>query len=411
MLKTRKLIINFDVRSLVVLGLVLMQLSVLVEAAHGVHGKYLFLGFGALSIGLGIFFVVLKLGLTKEMARSLIIFVLLFFPLEIIIALRQPDQQSGVMIIFRFICYALIATGYMLGRVRFEKTKSSEFIYNIVIPISVLLAGLIYFKSLNSVAYFARGRITAGDDISSVGLSFSMCLLGAICLSQAITRAGLFSKALHLLAAMSVLPAVIISASRGGLLAYFVTAVLILGVHGYCNRRNHGNLLVYFIVAFITLALLSLLIVQNDLIREQFLNLMDRFFRLSGGDDQSTTARGMIVSHYFQYFWDFMFWGYPGYQGPYPHNLLLDLFIRFGLYGLAIAGFVYFRAFLVIVNLKKIVCDPVLALISAAVIFSFLNAQISMTSEFLRFFWFGLAYLVANYKKSKFSMSNSTVLS
>ncbi|WP_428820436.1 O-antigen ligase family protein [Microbulbifer sp. MCCC 1A16149] len=367
------------------------------EAVGGMWGKYLLLAAGALTIFFAALYTLLRLGITKQFTRIMMISVIVIFPLETIIFFRQPALESLSMIAFRVACYLLAILGFYFGRISFRQSRVSECIYDFLIPLTVTLGSLLYFKSLASVAHYARGRITVGDDISSVGLSFSLCLLGVICFSQAVTRVRVAARVLNIFAAIAVLPPVIVSASRGGLAAYFLTSLLVLVVQVYSDRKNFRKLLVYALLGLVSVFVMSYVLAQNALIKEQFVNLVDRFLRVSDGDDQSTNARSIIVSYYFEHFWDFVFLGFPGYAGPYPHNLLLDFFVRFGLYGLLLVVFIYLRSFLVIFRFKNVIREPVLVLISSVTIFSFLNAQMSMTAEFLRFYWFCLAYVTSHF--------------
>ncbi|MFT6735024.1 MAG: hypothetical protein ACJAS9_003227 [Polaribacter sp.] len=386
-----------DLRAFIVLGLLIMQLSVVGEAAYGSTGKNLAL-FGGFMLVNFVFLLTLLIGRAKSLIPPYLKLIVIILPMEIIIVAKQPDMMSLNNYIFRFICYDLLFVSIACARLPIKSSKLTEWIYHILIPTVIILASSIYMSKINSIAASAVGRITGGDDISAVGVAFCLCLAGSISIGFLFVTQKLKYRIYHGFALLSTLPPVIVSGSRGALLSlilvfaffYFTQVVLAKSLR---KKRDYFMLVLPWIGFFS----FAFYIIRNPFLLRQIELLIRRVSSLSEtGDDVSSRARFNILNNYFSNFDDFWLIGISDYSGLYPHNFFLDFFIRYGLYGVVLSLTVYFLVIKVTVNFQKTLVTPLHSSLFAVVLFSFLNAQTSLTLEFMRFFWFALSFLLIN---------------
>lgn len=390
---------------LIIFGFIVMQLSSSGKAFADNFGNMLFLAGGLLLVNFAWLLIILS---TKIDRTLLHILALVFFiaPLEFIIQLKQPAMLSTVPLTLRVICYNLILVGAAASQLKYTKNMSryTAYSYHYLIPAFVIFSVVLYLANFNPSSAIV-GRLVTSENSNPVGVGYSFASVAAICLGISIYYPSKSAKIMHFVAAMAAMAPVIFTASRGPILAIVSLFIfLILTKKNESVKNNFYTKRIFssvFSFAFI-LSLAYMIRSHFPVFDEQIEYLIRRISSLSSHeDDASSIERIESINIYFHNFDSFWLSGIPGYSGSYPHNLLLDFFIRYGLYGLAIAVFLYFGFIRIIFNHKKLVSGHFEAALFSLFFFTFLNAQVSLTAEHLRGFWIALPYFLLMLSRKK----------
>ena len=133
---------------------------------------------------------------------------------------------------------------------------------------------------------------------------------------------------------------------------------------------------------------------------ERFSSAID-FFSDSNSVDNSIIERKEIQEFFFNNYYQ-MFFGQANYI-PYPHNQILEIIMRWGIFGLPILviSVMSFKKSLHTM-LKRPAKNSFIFLISMLFIFTYLQSMTSLNLDHNRFLWLGFGFLLG-YKKFKLS--------
>jgi hypothetical protein len=113
-----------------------------------------------------------------------------------------------------------------------------------------------------------------------------------------------------------------------------------------------------------------------------------RFIRgLEIGYDASMELRAQVRSDYWDHLDEWWLFGYYRHDGVYPHNIFLEAWIRFGVFGFLIFGGVV-AAIVRLVSMSRVSPNSaILSVVTLQGLFTFINAQTSLSLEFQRTLW------------------------
>lgn len=389
--------IRHDLKSFILTGIVLMQLSSAGQAFAGQQGSYVYLmtGFGLIN---ATWIVALLATNFRGFVRALLTLFIFVVPLELIIALKQPAMLESQNVIFRFICYNLFLVGCTMVKLQPRDSSASSMVYSRLIPAIVVGSTLLYLSGFG-LGVQALGRITMSEDVTAVGVGYTFASVAAITIALFFYEEKKLNKAIQLVSCVAALVPVLFTASRGPIIAFLLTSLFIAinqqrAGGSYRIMRTVLGLLAVAIFGGVGLNLLSKYVPTIEL---QLEYIQARFLGLFEGGDASSQIRMDDVDTYFSKLDEFWLTGMPGYDGLYPHNLLLDFFIRYGIYGLTLSIFLYFFTLAAMVKYRALPINRYNLAISSLFFFTFLNAQVSLTAEFMRGYWLALPYLFVTY--------------
>lgn len=389
----------------VFLFLILIQLSVVTEAISSSAVRLLHLILCFLPV---LFFTFLSLVASKRnlyFQRQIVTTLIFFVTLEVLILIGQPALMDFRSIIQRFVVYVLIISGSVYGFVSSYKSFSSiDNRFLVILCLICVYFFLGYQDIVTQVAMSQKGRITASDDISEVGIAFSFSIMATTFLALSFCTKKAVLQCCYLLVGLLMVIPVFYSASRGAVLALMVVLFVLIFQFFRSMETTRLKKILFFTLLLLGFLYFSYSVFSDPILLRQFEYLYFRFTGLGDvASDVSSAGRFDIISYYFESIDFTIFFGFFGYSGWYPHNLALDLSIRFGLIGLLLSGFVYWSSLVILFFKRGFAVTNVEVALFSIFLFSFINSQYSLTSEFLRIYWFTLFYF---YTKIRYSSVN-----
>ena len=174
------------------------------------------------------------------------------------------------------------------------------------------------------------------------------------------------------------------------MLSLFIT----IGFSFFVRMRFGGRLAAYthpgaiLKMASGALILFAVCVLFRETLEPQLEYVENRFTEYADtGSDVSMEQRAQLRSDYLDHLGEWWVLGYYGYDGTYPHNIVFEAWLRFGLFGLAMcAGVVVAsRKLLSMARFHPGTC--VLSVISLQGLFTLISAQTSLSLQFQRTLW------------------------
>ncbi len=297
--------------------------------------------------------------------------------------------------------FLFIAVVYFLGGWLVAKTQQEQ---SLELPNSllgvlllILLGSLTWYRLANVDSAFHVGRIAGADDLNPVGVAY----VTGVCLVL-VAAIGLLSRGvLCATVAAITIPILILdffgAASRGSAVGLFIAfSYLVYVALGAINNRITSRNMRWklaagsaILVAVFLYTAHSFLFSQSSLLLARFQTLNDPF------RDDSTSERILIWQMYWEQFNQFWILGLPGYEGPYPHNLFFEMWLRFGLVGWLLIAATLYAVFKLVRLVWRRDMYSIDVVFSALFIFGLVNGQFNLSLEINRVFWVGFGYLLA----------------
>ena len=376
-------------------GLFFLNWAMISFFIFGTTYKYLFLSLGFLLIIFAAFISPNKKGLIKK------IFIFLFFYVIFLLLsiFNEHNNLNLINFIYGLICLSLIISGSII---------SKNHKYFQVIPQSVLffysmlvIFGTIFFQiflltnSLSSREFQLESEI----GINTIGLAFTTGVLFLMFFSIIYSRIKInyFVKIFVLISFFCCLLNLISTLSRGALVFIILTFLIIF----FKKLISKQVFKILFILIFVLIAFnisLTFIIDYSPVLGSRIDNSLSRFESLfSFTQNQSVDLSSQARISYFDIFKEklssFILFGQYQYT-PYPHNIFMEILMRFGLIGVPLILFMIRFVFQAIKYLSKEQnkFNLVPLTISVIFIFSFLQSFTSLTLEFNRILWLGFGF-------------------
>ena len=166
-----------------------------------------------------------------------------------------------------------------------------------------------------------------------------------------------------------------------------------------------GSYIFKFTLSFIFIILVFYLIYPIvvdyfPILESRFVGLLNRFENLflysqNKNVDLSSQARQVYLANFYNEFYSFILLGQFNYK-PYPHNIFLELIMRWGLIGVAVLFLIlksfYKAIYYVNSKIKSTFSIPIL--ICILFVFCLLQSLSSLSLEMNRMLWLGLGFFI-----------------
>ncbi len=323
---------------------------------------------------------------------SLAVFIFLIF----LGYVRHQDVFRAQNIIFGIICLGLINAGYALGQVSQFSIRLNE-----MLPASyslLTIATAVQFIKTQQLMDI-DGRSLAFE-LSPVGLAFIETLL-LIFLVFVFLSAKWFINKLLCLVAITACAGVILSTLSRGAILYLVLLAILLStpyLRKLAFKAAFRGIIVVLVAAFalnLIVERIPVLAVKKEALITRIGRLQSYFSSDTRMTDRSSEIRASFYDDFFTG-WDHYTWGKYRYS-PYPHNQFLEIYSRWGVFGLPILLFSVLMLFksLRIFMMYRSGEVPFLMMINSFFIFSYMQSMSSLSLEMNRMMWLGFGFVLA----------------
>lgn len=294
------------------------------------------------------------------------------------------------LIVFRFICYALVLSGVLIG-LAFEKDGSSvlsAWISTLIVTL-IAIAAPFTWRSLQTTVLTEATR-GSFDESSPVALGFSSGTLAIAALVIALRSPKGLDYVVGLIGYAAWVVICLQSGSRGALLS-LVLASLIITALSLVYAPKRVLVLVLLVVASVAgrFALGDAIAVQASYVFERFESILN--LEADASIAGSADSRAYLLDHNLNLPGLLLLGGEGFDPQAYPHNFEIEALVRLG------APIALVFVLIVIYLLWKMLCTLSTAEPSAALCvlfamggFAFFNAQTNMMWEVLRPLWLSL---------------------
>ena len=389
----KKIKINFFV-----LGLFLLLWATNGYVIFGNIGKYT-------SLFLGILFMVTSLINIKIDSRSLrLIFVSFYILIFYIFLSYFLDQETfnPLIIAFDFVNFCLFILGCILGKMKDHEIRIRGPII-IFISILTIISSFIYYTRQVGFNYDIGKRGLGDENLNEVGVAYIHAQIFILLIWFLFRKNSFLIKTLLIIALISVLLIMLITESRGAILFLFVICFFVFFKNIF-NLIKIKNLLSISITIMALTVLINTPLVQNKI--ESFTERFAVLFLASSiknKEDRSVKARLEIQSDFFNNY-EKMFFGKYNYS-PYPHNQFIEIYMRWGVFGIPI----FIISLLSFINgirfykEQKEYKSSLKFLLFLLFLFCYLQSMTSLSLDNNRLLWLGFGLFLSNYKLKKYS--------
>lgn len=378
-----------------ILGLFLLLAGTNVYVLFGNLGKYI-------SLSLGLFFIVNSI-FNKKLTLSIFFFISLSFIYYFILVFLSfnlsQSTTSNLSLIFGFICIILFISGNIYGRIGFSEVKVDSKIV-VLICILIILSSIKFFLMQGQISQ-NTSRDLGDENLNSVGVAYVQCQLAILLLWFFSVEKKMLVKSIILLGLFGVLIVVLLTESRGALVFLLLTIIL-----GY--SKEFFSKLKFKNIALIIISILVFLFFfkDNEVLNTKIEVVSLRFERAFNyandfDEDQSLEGRKELQEAFFNNY-DELYFGQLYYK-PYPHNQYIEIYMRWGFFGIPILliSLISFYKTIKFLYVKKYNLTSVNFLILSIFLFSYLQSMSSLSLEMNRFLFFGFGFLLFNSKDKK----------
>ena len=343
------------------------------------------------TLALGLLLLVLSCASLSSVSKDEVLLVFLVCsPLPLIELLVRVQHQTALYdnpLAFRLICYLYYIAGALIA-LSLRKVDAASITFLVVSIVVACVLSLCYLVSLSAIQISA-GRQTIDESLNPIGIAYSFGLVVVTAFSILLSATANLVKLLSLAAMIFGMACVFFTGSRGAILSLFIT----IGFYFTFRMRFASKLFtctalttgLKIICGVVVLILIGLFF--RETLESQLEFVENRFTQAwKAGYDASMEGRAQIRGDYFDHLDEWWLFGYYRYDGAYPHNIFLEAWIRFGLFGFVICGGVVV-AILKLLSMSRLSPRAILSVITLQGLFTFINAQTSLSLEFQRTLW------------------------
>ena len=315
--------------NLFVFGLFLLIWATNAYVIFGNIGKYISLFFG-LSL------LVISVLNRKLDLRLLRLTIVSFSILSLYILISYfLDQKTftAQFIIFDFMNIFLFIVGYNLSTVNEYEIKIPGSMI-IFISIATILSSFVYFSRQVLLDLDIGIRGLGDESLNAVGVAYIHAQIFILLIWLLFRKNSFLIKGLLILASIGTLLVILITESRGAAIYLSLLCFIVFykNIFSFINVKN-------FLPLTIIIIALGFLI-NTSLVQSKIENVSVRYSALFLGEssiktqDKSVKARLEIQSDFFDNY-DEMIFGKYNYV-PYPHNQFIEIYMRWGIFGIPI---------------------------------------------------------------------------
>ena len=365
---------------------------------------------GSLAIGFGLIVGAAFLRARGQIVKHLT-FVFLSGSYFMLLAMLTSLQEHEIwhdwqQQIFTLVCLFLFWAGYILAREKRHDFVSANQWSLFGIGVLALVCLMRFLQFVKRISFEGSERSFGDTTLNAVGVAFANSCLVLMFLILAILNKNLLHKLLYLLVTCVAFFVVLSTASRGAILWGLLAVIFLFTLIRHRRYVTARGLLVGVLCMLALSPVLVLLYKANYAISERLDILIDRFIAvfevLSGSgygeDDYSVGARKYIWSSYMSTIDQWIILGEKR-QSGYPHNQWLEIFVKFGLFGIPmfLISIILFLKILLSALREKLHPDVEFSIITTLFMFGYLSSMTSISLQANRVLWLGFGYLLGYY--------------
>jgi hypothetical protein len=309
---------------------------------------------------------------------------------EALMIVNEPNSLDLRKLMFRVIFYLFLAGGIACGLALRRSGLIDLRLFKAISPLLITFSSLGYLFAGSRIGQVGRNIVS--DEFSPVGICYVYGILASFMFVIMVTG-RLFCKLTAAFAFTLALAVMLDTGSRGGFLS------LLVSIGFYCFSILSGGTFrkkILIIGIWTSLFILVPTLLNNFGLGDQFQYIIERFEAINSGHvDPSILERDLLREYYFDNFDHWSVTGFQGYEGPYPHNIFLELWIRFGILGFSLSlglVLVIWRLLTMILVLPN---NELVMLIILPTLFNIVNAQTSLALEYNRLLMLGIGFIVS----------------
>lgn len=370
--------------------------------------RYIFLSIGIFSIFISTFTLPFSVNFIK---MGIFSFLLLLFYL-LLSYFHSQFTFNITVILFDFICYSLFLSGVLIGRY-FYLFKIPSFKLIVLICLFCII-GSYFFLKFQSIYIMqelnSNNRNLADSEsvINPIGLAYTNVILLFLFIQIfRFSKYDFFTKFLLVLSILSTIFIVISTQSRGALIYALIVYFGFL-IRNHFKFRNFplifisilGIFLLFYFSFYYLIEFFPFLSLKLEGISNRLLSLIS-FFE-STGYDTSSNERQEKWTYFYNNIDSFIIFGEYLYK-PYPHNIFLEIIMRWGLvFGFPILFYlIYF--FILCIKFRRFEKGGfVISLLVVFFLFSFFQSLSSLTLDINRGLWIGLGGIYGFFSNSRY---------
>lgn len=264
-----------------------------------------------------------------------------------------------------------------------------------------LLLSMNFYKFVSGSLSTFEGREMIYEGMNAIGMGYLAGLMGVVYFALSIKLKNWLAQLLFGLCALVMLLTLVSVAARGAFLYFCITALILCLLTFRVSLASIWKLLPIAAVAGIGGAVLAFtkpefISTRWDFLVERFMPALDYVagYR-DAGVEGATSGRLDMYIHYLEQFPDWWLKGLSGYTGPYPHNLFVEVGVRFGLLGIPILVvlFLVIKKVITMASYRDRIA-PIDLAVMGIFIFVFQQSMTSMSLEMFRALWASMGYLL-----------------
>ena len=342
-----------------------------------------------------------------------VLFISLFFYIINIYIAYFQDQETNdsTIIIFDFVCTILFVCGYYLGKNLNSIDPVKNYTKNIIlifIPIGFYY--LLQFQAVSAIG--GNTRVMDDDFLNTNGIAFVSAQIIILLRWLLFIEKKSMYKILLFLSIILVSVNLIFTESRGALLYLLITLGFSYGIKNYIKIKNIIYISLFLYLAFSVINSIDFFVVKINSLYDRLLLGFNFITEQSKSQiDPSLIERREAIDSFLNNF-DKMFFGQKNYQ-LYPHNQFLEIFMRWGVFGLPIflmSIITMLRCTNIILKKipKKIPKKSLIFLMCSVFFFTYLQSMTSLSLDNNRFLWLGFGFLIGLSKNNKELISHQS---
>ena len=382
--------------NLFVLGLFLLIWATNAYLVFFIFGKYISLFSGLLLLVI----YLLNRKLDLRLLRLTIVSFSIFSVYILISYFLDQKTFTAQTIIFDFINIILFIIGYNLSTVNEYEIKIPDPII-IFISIVTILSSFVYFSRQVLLNLDIGVRGLGDESLNAVGVAYIHAQIFILLIWLLFRKNSFLIKGILILASIGTLLVILITESRGAIIYLSLLCFIVFykNIFSFIRVKNFLPLsIIIFSLGFL---------INTSLVQNKIENISMRFSTLLFADsititqDRSVTARLEVQSDFFNNY-DKMIFGKYKYV-PYPHNQFIEIYMRWGIFGIPIF-IVSILSFINAMRFYKKHREHKKSLrffLFLVFIFCYLQSMSSLSLDNNRLLWLGFGLFLSNKNLNK----------
>lgn len=381
-----------------ILGVFFLLFATYAYAIGGDNLKYA-------SLIIGFIFLIFSVNFFKSIYDypNIFVFSLFFFFINIFIAyFLDQETFDSTIIIFDFVCTIIFVFGYYLAKNLNSIGSVKNYTKNIILIFIPL--GFYYLLQFQTISMIDGNTRTMDDDfLNTNGIAFVTSQTIILLRWLLFIEKKSTYKILLFLSIILVFITLIFTESRGAVLYLLIVLGFSYGIKNHIKIKNIIYISLFSYLAFSVINSIDFFVVKINSLYDRFLLGFNFITEQSKSQvDPSLIERRKSIDSFLNNF-DEMFFGQIKYQ-LYPHNQFLEIFMRWGVFGLPIFLISIITILRSISIIKTVTKNSFTFLICTVFIFTYLQSMSSLSLDNNRLLWLGFGFIMGYRNHSTISI-------